>query len=369
MIIFRILILLLLLIGIDKAHAQSRFSAGADLSQIIVHTDNINFESERSSYGFMLSYTRNTNPENESYKKRGLPKVSLNFYYADPGLDGLGKMLGFIPSLSFVHTISDKWHLESTVGVGIGYATKYYDRQPWSDTIYNALGSHWNNFTRFSENLFYTLPSGNQLSLALAFAHLSSSSSSAPNYGINAASVGLGYHWIKPGTPPYGKPLQAHAATSRNSLHMGFSWTIDKRVVGLAFPIFTVGYKHHWVNPERLASWFVGAEIIRNNKSLAILDWRQMNYIDRPLSRELEYYLMVGREWYIGDFGVCLGIDLGYNGDTRKFDHLEKPTLFYYPFNIDYSTQSLWRNLYLGLGLCTRLANAQYLDLTIGTFL
>ncbi len=368
MLILRILVLLLLLLANTLANCQSRWGLSYDASRLYVHTENISFDAAKQGHGIMLSYGRHTNPQNESYSKRGLPIVGLNIYYTDFGIKGVGDAFGFFPSVSFEHRLAERWHLETILGVGLGYATKYYSRQPWEDTTYNAIGSHFNNFTRLSENLFYTLNNGNQISLSLALAHVSSSASSAPNYGINAGSLGIGYHMTEEASPKYGKPIEAHPAATRNAVQMGYAFTTDKRAVGLTFPIYTISYKHYWINKASLAAWLLGAEIIHNSKNRDILHWRDMRYNKPKFSQDLQYYLMVGREWYIGDFGVCLLVDLGYNSSTRKFDHLEKPTLFYYPFNTDYSTQSAWRNIYLGMGLCTKMANAQYLDFSLGTY-
>ncbi len=367
-IILRIKTVLLLCLTSFYVQSQSRISISSDMAKLLVHTDNINFSSEAPAYGFMLSYTRATNPLNDSYKARGTPLVGLNLYYLDYGLKGLGKAIGLIPAVSFVHHISSRIHLESTIGIGLGYVTKYYNRQPWSDTFYNALGSHFNNFTRFAESAFIQLNNGDALSLNMSFSHLSSSSSSAPNFGTNLAAVGIGYHFIDAEHPAYGRPIKSHASSSRDAVYLGYSFTTDKQVVGLTFPVYTIGYRHHWVSPTRLASWFLGAEIIHDYKDKSILSWRRVHYDKVKLSDRLAYYLTMGREWYMGDFGFSLGINVGYSGDTRKFVHLEKPTLYYYPFNTDYSTQSLLRNLYLGVGLCTELSNAQYLDMTLGTY-
>ncbi len=366
--ILRIKIILLVLLIVQCGYSQSRVSVGADLSKVLVHTGNINFESTSPAYGIHIAYSRKTNPQNDSYEARGTPVVGLNLYYADYNNKGLGKTFGFYPSLNFIHKISKRLHMETSVGIGFGYATKFFNRQPWEDTLYNALGSHWNNFTRFSESVYYSIKGGDQVSLGVSFNHVSSSSASAPNFGLNSASVGLGYHFINSSKPPYGKAVNAEASSHRDAVHLGYTFTTDKQVVGLTFPIYTIGYKHHWVSPSRLASWFVGAEVIHNAKSKTILDFGVYEYRERVVSDNLEYYIMLGREWYMGNFGFCLSIDVGYSANTQKFAHLEKPTLFYYPFNTNYSTQSVIRNLYLGVGLCTRLSNAQYLDLTIGTY-
>ncbi len=348
--------------------AQGRLSLQTDISKILVHTSSINFDAKKNSFGFSLSYATRTNPDNESYARRGLPWVGLSLSYLDYGDPHIGKVYSIIPSVHFRHHVSDKIHLESVVGIGAGFATRYYDRQPWSDTLYNALGSHINNSTKLSEILYYHLPSQDLISISLGLQHVSSSAASAPNFGINNLSLALGYHFTYPERPPYGKPVKAKAAHKRDGVAIGYTFTTDRVVLGYEFPIYTFSYKHHWVDTSKLASWYIGAEVIYNSKRKVLLAFRHQQPEDLRTSQFLAYYISGGREWYMGDFGLCLGAQIGIDVYSGKFTHLEKPTLYYYPFNKNYSKQNLFRNTFLGLGLCTKFVNAQYLDMTLGTF-
>ncbi len=351
------------------SQGQSYLSIGADYAKVFAHTNNVYYEAPPFSLGMSLALDVNTNPESISYLDRNLPLVGVELYYLDYRESGLGKVIGLVPRASFQKKWTPKLTTDIRVGLGIAYATKHYDRNPWSDTVYNALGSHWNNMTDITLNLTYQFDEHSRLNIGGGLMHVSSSATSAPNYGINNFKFGVRYGYVLNPDYKYGKKQQHNALSqNRHALSLGYGLSTDKSYIGATFPVYIFQYNYQMVQPDRSAFWYIGAELENNYKTEKILQWRAIDTVRSSFMDNSAIYLTLGREWFMGDFGLRLGGAIGYSFAADEFTHLLKPTLIYYPYNIDYGDQNIWKNMYLGLGLTSFTFNAQYMEFSLGTF-
>ncbi len=347
---------------------QAYWSMGADAAKVFSHTQNVYYQAPPYSLGLSVAMDAETNPQNISYRLRNTPRVGVQFYYLDYRDLGMGKVYGLMPRVSFVRHWSSCFSTDIRVAIGVAYATRHYDRVPWSDTIYNALGSNWNNMTELALNLNYKLDMRSRLSLSAGLMHVSSSAASAPNYGINNLKWGVNYSYAFRPDYKYGKTLEEAALNeNRHSLSLGLGITSDKTIPGATFPVYIFQYMYQFMQPTRLALWYLGVEWEYNATKEKLLQWRSIDKPKGSIRNRSAVFLTLGREWFMGDFGLRLGGAIGYSFVDEKFMHLLKPTLIYYPFNINYADQNIWKSMYLGLGLTSFTFNAQYLELSLGT--
>jgi hypothetical protein len=144
---------------------------------------------------YELSLQRQTTGASFWEQKCAYPAYGITFMYSElANPQQLGRMFGLYPYLD-VSLLSWKHRhkLCFTVGLGLAYGTKPYDR---FDNYKNvSYGSHINALVRFGLKGNVRIFPKLDLSGGFNFTHISNGTTKEPNYGLNNPSVFLGLNY------------------------------------------------------------------------------------------------------------------------------------------------------------------------------
>ena len=144
---------------------------------------------------YELSLYRQTTGASYWEQKCAYPAYGVTFMYSElANPQQLGRMFGLYPYLDF-SIFSWRHHNKIcfTVGLGLAYGTKPYDRLDNYKNI--SYGSHFNALIRFGlKGNIRIFPKMN-LSGGINFTHISNGTTKEPNYGLNNPSLFLGLNY------------------------------------------------------------------------------------------------------------------------------------------------------------------------------
>lgn len=129
------------------------------------------------------------------------PEINLRIGWLNFGdQKKLGHAYYLLPEMAFSLYRYKDWNIVASMGTGIAYLTKKYDRV--SNPEHNAIGTNWNNITQFSVSGRYDLHSNVQLGAGILLSHFSNGRTSSPNYGINlpGGQITVRYYFSKQDT-------------------------------------------------------------------------------------------------------------------------------------------------------------------------
>lgn len=175
--------LLLLLNSIWAQDIQVSFLRGS----IAKHTKNLKFDPDESLNGIEVSALYKTPGDVRWHGYWGFPQIDVSGFAIDLGdSDVLGNSYGAVAGLHFDIINAGKLRFALGLATGVSYHNRRFDLI--DNPTNNAIGSHFNNSTRFRATLGY-----GRLSLGANLYHFSNGSVATPNLGINALMLNLGY--------------------------------------------------------------------------------------------------------------------------------------------------------------------------------
>ncbi|RYZ38327.1 MAG: acyloxyacyl hydrolase [Sphingobacteriales bacterium] len=231
--------------------------------KILKHTKNFKAPVPELSTGLELNFLWQTYGKKPWQQRRGFPLLGFGIGYTDYGIDSIfGKCISFYPNIQLRIISGRKLEWTAKAGFGIGYMTRHYKRAPDWDTINNAIGSHFNNFTIFSSDLRLHVSKHLDLQLGAHFTHVSNGALRVPNLGLNFYGLHAGIRYF----PVTGSPdrIMRKMAPIRNrwlgQLRVGLAGTEGGVINGPLYPVY-------------LASAFVSRRYHSHNKLLIGLDY------------------------------------------------------------------------------------------------
>jgi hypothetical protein len=231
--------------------------------KVLKHTPKFRAPVPELSTAFELAFLKQTNGRYDWEERRHYPLWGFGASYVHYGIDSIyGSAIGLYPLIQFNILRGKKLEWTFRGGLGLGYATRHYERAPVWDTLNNAIGSAVNNFTLFSTDLRWRMDAHWSLQAGLNFSHLSNGAMKQPNLGINMYGAHLGLRYWPDGDRP------ERISRERPRLRNRF---LAQARLGIAFN--ESGTADGPIYPDYLASVFVCRRYKSRNMVFACLDY------------------------------------------------------------------------------------------------
>lgn len=326
-------LLILLLPSFSGAQSNLAIEANFIAGKVFKHSTAFRAPIPDLSTAFDLAIVKQTTGTKDWEQRRHYPIWGVSGSYTHYGIDSVyGSAIGICPFLQLylVHGKKLEWTFRG--GLGIGYITRHYERPPTWDTINNAIGSAFNEYSLFATDLRYRINSHWSMQLGLNFSHISNGATKQPNLGINmyGGHIGLRY-WLGGDKPNF---IDKELPRLRNRIlvqaRLGFAFNETGHADGPIYPTYLVSawaskrykgknkvfigldYSYHTriyafqrnneINPghEREHSWksavFVGHEWLFGRMSF----FGQMGYYIKEAALTLDpYYEKLGYNYYL----------------------------------------------------------------------
>ena len=288
-----------------------------------------------------------------NYPELGLSMAYTNFdHQAD-----LGSLASLIAYIEFTILRYRKLYSYFFIGTGLAYLEKPYNIEHNPEN--KAIGTHFNNNTRFALGLEYQISPNINLISRACFNHMSAGMMNLPNWGLDipGLSLGLSYKQKHKKTLRYSKALED---SIKGSLFLKTRFGIvSKEVNHLNGPSYAV-YLFSMQLGKYLASWnklMVGINISENKVIQAFSENSDINrryklFNSNPLSIE------------IGD--ELLFSNIGFSGQIGYYLHYPylKPAPIYTRLGLQYYFAK--HLAYIGVNLKAHNARADYIEWCIG---
>jgi hypothetical protein len=203
------------------------------------HTNKIYLHERVFPTSMEFSWQKQTQGNQLWQQRFGYPETALNILTTYNGHRALGFTLGIYPSIQF--KIRNQFFFK--MGGGMGVVTKYWQRNPASDTLNNIIGGALNNVTMFQFGYQRNLSGNWILRLGAHFHHASNASARQPNFGINTYGVFAGIKYQVAGTPQNSTSI-AQPANKLNQQLIGLKWGYslaeDKTPDGPMYPAYSM---------------------------------------------------------------------------------------------------------------------------------
>lgn len=280
---------------------EANFMAG----KVLKHTPKFRAPVPELSTAFELAVLKQTDGRYDWEQRRHYPIWGFGASYVRYGIDSIyGSAIGVYPLIQFNILRGKKIEWTFRGGMGIGYATRHYERAPTWDTLNNAIGSAINNFSLFCTDLRYRVDAHWSLQLGVNFSHLSNGAMKQPNLGINMYGAHLGLRYWPDGDEPTRIGRERPRLSNRVLLQarLGFAFNESGNADGPVYPTY-------------LGSLYLSRRYKSRNKIFAGVDYSyhtriyafERNNEINPGSEAAHAWksaVFVGHEWLIGRLGV-----------------------------------------------------------------
>jgi hypothetical protein len=179
---------------------QSQFHYG----MVIPEYSSFLYLTEDYVHSIEVSLEKQTNGSNPWSELYNYPGFGISFFYTTLGNDEIhGHEFAVYPYFRIPLYQNEKLELATSIGLGLGYATKRYD--PETNPLNVVVGSHFNVHFQAKLGIRYLLNEKWGLEAGLSLAHLSNANTAEPNIGINNGTAYAGIHYR---LSPRGEPIR-----------------------------------------------------------------------------------------------------------------------------------------------------------------
>lgn len=285
----------------------SGFAIEANLmgGQVLKHTEKFRAPLPDLVKAFDLSFVQQTYGKKDWEQRRNYPVVGMGITYTDYGIDSIyGKCIGIYPFLQIPIIRGKKLEWTARAGFGLGYVTRHYERAPTWDTLNNAIGSHFNNYSLIVTDLRYHINEHLDVQLGGNFSHISNASLRTPNLGINFYGAHIGVRYFPVTSQP--KRIVRNLPRLKNrwlaQLRLGIAGNEYGQADGPLYPVY-------------LVSAYASRRYLGKNKMFAGIDYSyhqgiyaflRNNEIDPGHEKQGSWKsaVFIGNEFLIGRFGI-----------------------------------------------------------------
>lgn len=282
------------------------------------------------SSGIDINILKQTSGKKLWQQRRNYPQIGLGITYTNYGNNNIyGQCIGVYPVIPFHIAGGKRFSWDMKVGIGVGYITRSYERQPTWDTINNLIGSKLNNFTLASTSVKYNINEHLSLQAGLTLTHVSNGSFKMPNLGLNFAAGHIGIRYF-PGNPRP-KRISSYLPQLKNRvllqarMSMGFG-----EIQGNNGPLY----------PVYMPSLFMSKRYASRNKAFLGVDYSYYKSLEAFMKNngihegdEAKYAtqacVIVGNEFLIGRFGILLQVGVPFKKTVRENDGMYFPKMGY----------------------------------------
>jgi hypothetical protein len=282
------------------------------------------------SSGIDINILKQTSGKKLWQQRRNYPQIGLGITYTNYGdKDIYGHCIGIYPVIPF-HIAGGKrisWDIK--LGIGVGYITRSFERQPTWDTINNLIGSKLNNFTLAATSVKYNINEHLSLQAGLTLTHISNGSFRLPNLGLNLATGHIGIRYF-PGRPTP-KRITSYLPQLKNR------WLLQAR---MSMGFCEMQGNNGPLYPVYMPSLFVSKRYASRNKVFLGVDYSYYKSLEAFLKNneihpgeESRYAtqacVIAGNEFLIGRFGILLQVGVPFKKTARENDGLYFPKMGY----------------------------------------
>jgi hypothetical protein len=305
----------------DKAWEGFGIEANFMGGKVLKHTVNFRAPVPDFSSAFELNFVQQTYGKNDWEQRRHYPLVGVGLTFTNYGIDSIyGKCISIYPNLQLpiIKGKNIEWTLRA--GFGLGYVTRHYERTPVFDTLNNAIGSHFNNYSFFATDLRLHLDTHVDLQVGANFSHISNAALRTPNLGVNLYGAHIGFRYF----PVASRPENIH----RKFSPLKNRWLAQIRL-GIAANEY--GQANGPLYPVYLVSVFASKRYLSKNKLLIGVDYSYHEGIYAFLKNneihpgeEGKYSwkssIFAGNEFLLGRFGILLQVGYYIKEASLKLD-------------------------------------------------
>ncbi len=320
-------------------HAQANdaltgygFEVNMFAGRVIKHSPKFHLPLPDRSTGFDVNMVYKCSGRKPWEVCRKYPTIGLAVAYTNYGIDSVyGRCFSIYPNLVIPIITSKHFEWTIRIGDGMGYVTKKYGRNPISDTLNNAIGSHINDYASFMTDLRYIANEHWDIQAGMNFSHISDASYHQPNLGINLYGAHIGVRYF----PVSSKPKH----TVCKSTPLRDRWLVQTRL-GIAFN--QIEAPRGPTFPVYLATLYTSKRWHEKNKAYfgvdysyyeSIYTYQRTHEINPGHEAEHSYKaaLLAGNEFLFGRVGIILQVGYYIVGSEMRMDkYYEKIGGHYY---------------------------------------
>ncbi len=171
-------------------------SAQGHYGYIMSHRNNMSNLIKGHIYGTEVNYifrTDGTKPWQQTHKYPEVGVCFLHMYLANP--EQLGSLEALYPYTNIrLNKQNRKMSLQLRLALGLGYATKSFDRI--EDHKNNVIGAHFNAFVNIRLNTAFKISKSWRMDAGVGLSHASNGAFKTPNLGLNMATLNLGVGYV-----------------------------------------------------------------------------------------------------------------------------------------------------------------------------
>lgn len=339
--------------------------ANAWVGKMIKHTASFTGPLPHHSYVIELNLVKKTYGQKDWEQRRNYPQIGLDLLWVDYNKnDVYGQVFGLAPNIALLLVRYKSYELTFRAGMGIGFATRPYERFHNRNTGNVALGGHWNNISPFSLDFRRSLDQHWDIQCGLSFVHVSDAAFRQPNLGINmyAAHVGLRYFPVTSQPEKISRNLAPLKNRWMFNTHAAIAFVEHSPADGPLFPVY-------------MADMYVSKRYWSKNKVYAGLGYAYdtevyvlQKSIEEHRGEEKAYSWMAtvfaGHEFLMGRLGIVFEMG-AYLRNTNKRNDLIYQQVggnFYFV----QQESGLLKTLYASACLKTHMFQAQWFALGLG---
>jgi hypothetical protein len=339
--------------------------ANAWFGKMIKHTANFTGPLPDHSYVFELNLIKKTYGQKDWQQRRNYPQIGLDLLWVNYNMnDVYGQVFGLAPNITLPLLRYRDWELSFRAGMGVGFATRPYERFQNRNIENVALGGHWNNISPFSLDVRRRLDQHWDIQCGLSFVHVSNAAFQQPNLGINMYSAHLGLRYFPVTSEP--EKISRHLAPLRNrwmaNAHAGIAFVEHSPADGPLFPVYMADIylsKRYWSKNKIYA----GLGYAYDTEVYALL-----KSIEEHPGNEKKYSWMAtvfaGHEFLIGHMGIVFELGAYLKTANNRNDRIYQKVggNFYFI----QKEKGLLKTLYASAYLKTHMFQAQWFALGLG---
>lgn len=281
--------------------------ANITAGHILKHTPKFKPPVSQTATAIELNFVQQTWGRKAWQHRRGFPLIGWGITYTNYGIDSIyGQCFGVYPNMQLPIIRGKKLEWTARLGFGLGYITRRYSRAPDWDTVNNAIGSHFNNFSIFNTDLRYHINQHWDVQAGASFSHISNALLRTPNLGINMYGAHIGVRYFPVTSQPARLERELRPLKNRWLLQLraGISANEYGNANGPLFPVYlfsAFGSKRYAGKNKIFAgidySYHEGIyAFLRNNEIL----------VGEERANSWKSALFLGHEFLIGRFGIVL---------------------------------------------------------------
>ncbi len=306
--------------------------------KVIKHSDKFTLPVPDLSTALDVAILKQTTGTQDWEQRRHYPIWGVGVKWAHYGVDSVyGNAFGIYPFLQTYIIRGPRLEWTLRAGLGLGYATRHYERAPGWDTVNVAIGSRINNFSHLYTDVRYRINGQWSIQAGLDFSHLSNGAIKQPNLGVNMWGGHVGLRYWPDGDRP--------ALTDRERPQLKNRILVHARL-GIAFN--ESGNGDGPMYHTYLASAFVSKRYRSRNKVFAGIDYSYHERIyaflrnneilpGEEAANSWKSAVFAGHEWMFGRMAVMLQMGWYIKDAALKQDpYYEKLGYNYYIFRSEH---------------------------------